>query len=103
MPAGPDAGSPDELQADLDPVPGQLVLDQTRLAGPVHWRALYAGLAVVVAAGLVILSLDAGLPAHAWNSTTVVLLLLHFPVRWSRPGTDGRDRPGHPGAATLVA
>jgi type VII secretion integral membrane protein EccD len=98
----PTPGSPDELQADLEPVPGQLVLDQTRLADR-YMAALYAGLAVVVAAGLVILSLAAGLPAHVVELDAVVLLLLH-----SRALVAARHRmamiaPAILGAATLLA
>jgi type VII secretion integral membrane protein EccD len=98
----PTPGSPEELQADLDPVPGQLVLDQTRLADR-YMAALYAGLAVVVAACLVILSLAAGLAAHVVELDVIVLLLLH-----SRALVAARHRmaviaPAIVGAATLLA
>jgi type VII secretion integral membrane protein EccD len=98
----PTPGSADELQADLDPVPGQVVLEQTRLADR-YMAALYAGLAVIVAACLVILSLTAGLPAHVVELDAVVLLLLH-----SRALVAARHRmaliaPALLGAATLLA
>ena len=98
----PTPSSPEELQADLDPVPGQLVLEQTRLADR-YMSALYAGLAVVGAAALVVLSLAAGLPAHVVELDAILLLLLH-----SRSLVAARHRmavvaPAVLGAATLVA
>jgi type VII secretion integral membrane protein EccD len=93
----PTPSSPDELQADLDPVPGQLVLEQTRLADS-YMAALYAGLAVVAAACLVILSLAAGLPGHAVELDAIVLLLLH-----SRALVAARHRMALIGAAIIGA
>jgi type VII secretion integral membrane protein EccD len=93
----PTPSSPDELQADLDPVPGQLVLEQTRLADR-YMAALYAGLAAAAAASLVILSLATMLPAHVVELDAVLLLLLH-----SRALVAARHRTALIAAAVLGA
>jgi type VII secretion integral membrane protein EccD len=98
----PTPSSPEELQADLDPVPGQLVLEQTRLADR-YMAALYAGLGVAATACLVILSLASTLPAHVVELDAAALLLLH-----SRALVAARHRTpliaaAVLGAATLLA
>jgi type VII secretion integral membrane protein EccD len=68
--------SPGELQADLDPVPGQYVLESTRRAD--HFMtALYCGLAVVTVCGLGVLGVSGGLRADIVAIDAIVLLLLH--------------------------
>jgi type VII secretion integral membrane protein EccD len=98
----PTPGSPDELQADLDPVPGQLVLDQTRRADQ-YMAALYGGLAAVVAAALVILSLAAGWAARAVELDAIVLLLLHARALVAARHRVAVIAPAVLGAATLLA
>jgi type VII secretion integral membrane protein EccD len=97
----PTPSNPDELQADLDPVPGQYVLERTRWADR-YMTALYGGLAVVVTACLVILGLSRGWPAHVVAIDAIALMLLH-----SRALVAARHRlaavvPAVAGAAVLV-
>jgi type VII secretion integral membrane protein EccD len=75
----PTPTTPDELQSDLDPVPGQLVLERTRLADR-YMTALYCGLAVVTGGCLVVLGAATGWPAHAVAIDVICLLLLHSRV-----------------------
>jgi len=72
----PTPTSPDELQSDLDPVPGQHVLERTRWADR-YMAALYWGLAAVVGGCLVVLGLATGWPARLVAIDTIVLMLLH--------------------------
>jgi type VII secretion integral membrane protein EccD len=71
--------TPDELQADLDPLPGKQVTEQTRLADR-YQGALHGGLAVVT-----VLCLAPLATAHGWAARAVTLdaaaaLLLHARV-----------------------
>lgn len=66
----------DELQADLDPIPGQHVLERTRWADR-YMTGLYTGLGVVVGACLVVLGISASVKAEAVAAAAIVLLLLH--------------------------
>lgn len=59
--------TPDELQDNLDPLPGQQVTEQTRLADR-YQSALYWGLAVVAALCLVAVA-----TAHGWPARLVTL------------------------------
>ena len=68
--------SPEEVQADLDAVPGQLVHERTRRADQ-YMTALYAGLAVVVTGCLIVLGLSTGWPARVVAIDVIVLMLLH--------------------------
>ena len=75
----PTPSTPDELQADLDPVPGQQVLDGTKLADR-FMSALYGGLAVVVTGCLLALAAATGWPAHLVAIDAIALLTLHSRV-----------------------
>jgi type VII secretion integral membrane protein EccD len=71
--------TPGELQENLDPLPGQRVTEQTRLADS-YQAALHWGLAVVAAACLVPLA-----TAHEWSARALTLdaasaVLLHARV-----------------------
>jgi type VII secretion integral membrane protein EccD len=97
----PTPSTPDELQADLDPVPGQHVVDSTRLADR-YMTALYTGLAAVVTGCLIVLAVAAGWRARLVAIDVIVLLLLH-----SRVLVAARHRlavlvPAVSGAAVLV-
>jgi type VII secretion integral membrane protein EccD len=97
----PTPSTPDDLQADLDPVPGQHVLDSTRLADR-YMTAVYSGLAVVVTWCLIVLGVAAGWRAHLVAIDVIALLLLH-----SRMLVAARHRlaivvPAICGAAVLV-
>lgn len=72
----PPPSNPEELQANLDPVPGEQVLDRTRWADR-YMTALYGGLGVVTLACLAVLGLSAGWPARLVAADVIVLLLLH--------------------------
>ncbi len=72
----PTPTTPDELQSDLDPVPGQHVLERTRWADR-YMAALYWGLAAVVGGCLVVLGLATGWPAHVVAIDAILLMLLH--------------------------
>ena len=92
----------DELQTDLDPIPGQHVLERTRWADR-YMTALYTGLGVVVGAGLAVLGTSASVRAEAVVADAVVLLLLH-----SRALVAARHRlaaviPAAGGTAVLLA
>jgi type VII secretion integral membrane protein EccD len=66
----------EELQDDLDPVPGEQLLERTRCADQ-YMTALYAGLGVVVTGCLIVLGISASLPAQVVAADAVVVLLLH--------------------------
>jgi type VII secretion integral membrane protein EccD len=68
--------TPDELQENLDPLPGQQVTEQTRLADR-YQGALYLGLAVVAAACLAPLATAHGWPARAVTLDASAAMLLH--------------------------
>jgi len=71
--------TPDELQANLDPLPGQQVMDQTRLADR-YQGALHAGLAVVAVACLIPLATARGLVPRLVTLDAAVAMLLHARV-----------------------
>jgi type VII secretion integral membrane protein EccD len=75
----PTPSSPDELQADLDPVPGQQVLESTRMADR-YMTGLYSGLGVVITGCLAVLSVTTGGPARVVAIDVIVLLALHSRV-----------------------
>ena len=75
----PTPGSPDELQADLDPVPSKFVLERTRWADR-YMTALYTGLAVVVVGCLTVLGLSTGWAARVVAIDVIILMLLHARV-----------------------
>jgi type VII secretion integral membrane protein EccD len=68
--------TPEELQQDLDPVPGEHVLERTRRADH-YMGALYAALGAVACVCLTVLGLAVGLRAHLVAIDAIVLLLLH--------------------------
>ncbi len=97
----PTPSSAEDLQADLDPLHGQHVLERTRWADR-YMTALYGGLAVVAAGCLAVLGLSASLRAQAVAIDAIVLLLLH-----ARALVAARHRlavviPAAAGAAILV-
>ncbi|HEY2579879.1 MAG TPA: type VII secretion integral membrane protein EccD [Streptosporangiaceae bacterium] len=75
----PTPNSPDELQAELDPVSSKYVLDRTRWADR-YMTALYTGLAVVIIGCLVVLGLNTGWPARVVAIDVIVVMLLHSRV-----------------------
>jgi type VII secretion integral membrane protein EccD len=98
----PTPSSPEELQDDLDPVPGQFVLERTRWADR-YMSGLYGGLAVVVTAGLIVLALGRTWPARAVAIDVIVLLLLHARVLASARHKLAAILPAVVGAAVLAA
>jgi type VII secretion integral membrane protein EccD len=92
----------DELQSDLDPVPGQHVLDATLLADR-YMTALYTGLGVVAAAGLAILGITASLRAEVTAADAIVLLLLHSRVLVAARHRLAALLPAAVGLAVLLA
>jgi type VII secretion integral membrane protein EccD len=72
----PTPTNPDELQSDLDPVPGLHVLERTRWADR-YMTALYAGLGLIAAVGLAVLATSASGRADAVAADAIILLLLH--------------------------
>jgi type VII secretion integral membrane protein EccD len=68
--------TPAELQADLDPLPGQQVLEQTRLTDR-YQNALHAGLAVVAAACMIPLATARGLPPRLVVLDAALAMVLH--------------------------
>ncbi len=93
--------SPEEVQADLDPVPGELVLGQTRLADR-YMTALYTGLAVIVTGCLIALGLSTGWPARVVAIDVIVLMLLHARVLVAARHRLAAVIPASVGAAVLV-
>ena len=71
--------TPDELQENLDPLPGKQVTEQTRLADR-YQTALYWGLAVVAALCFVPLATAPGWPARAVTLDAAAAMLLHARV-----------------------
>jgi type VII secretion integral membrane protein EccD len=97
----PTPGTPDELQADLDPVPGQHVIDSTRLADR-YVTAVYGGLAVAVTGCLIVLGVAAGWRAHLVAIDVIALLLLHSRVLVAARHRLAILAPAVCGAAVLV-
>jgi type VII secretion integral membrane protein EccD len=97
----PTPSSPDELQADLDPVPSKFVLDRTRWADR-YMTALYTGLAVVVIGCLIVLGLSTGWPARVVAIDVIVLMLLHSRVLVAARHRLAAVVPASAGAAVLV-
>jgi type VII secretion integral membrane protein EccD len=71
--------TPDELQENLDPLPGKQVTEQTRLADR-YQSALHWGLAVVAVLCLVPLATAHGWPARAVTLDAAAAMLLHARV-----------------------
>jgi type VII secretion integral membrane protein EccD len=97
----PAPSTPDELQADLDPVPGQRVLESTAMADR-YMTGLYGGLGVVITGCLAVLALTPGWPARLVALDAIALMLLH-----ARGLVSARHRlavviPAVAGAAALV-
>jgi type VII secretion integral membrane protein EccD len=97
----PTPSSPDELQADLDPVPSKFVLDRTRRADR-YMTALYTGLAVVVTGCLTVLGLSTGWAARVAAIDVIVLMLLHSRVLVAARHRLAAVIPASVGAAVLV-
>jgi type VII secretion integral membrane protein EccD len=68
--------TPDELQIDLDPIPGQELMERTRWADR-YQNALSVGLAVVAVGCFVPLGLARGWPAHLVTLDVAAAMLLH--------------------------
>ncbi len=98
----PTPGTPEELQAGLDPVPSRGVLESTALADR-YMTGLYGGLGVIITGCLVVLSLTAGWPARLVALDVVVLMLLHARVLVSARHRLAVVIPAVCGAAALVA
>jgi type VII secretion integral membrane protein EccD len=97
----PTPSTPDELQAELDPVPSHRVLESAAMADR-YMTGLYSGLGVVVTGCLAVLSDAAGWPARLVVLDAIVLMLLH-----ARALVSARHRlaiiiPAVAGAAVLV-
>ena len=97
----PPPSSPEELQANLDPVPSKFVLERTRLADR-YMTALYAGLAVVIIGCLVPLGLSTGWPARVVAIDAIVLMLLHSRVLVAARHRLAAVVPASVGAAVLI-
>ncbi len=93
--------SPEEVQADLDQVPGKFVLDRTRRADQ-YMTALYTGSAVIVVGCLTVLGLSARWPARVVAIDVVVLMLLHSRVLVAARHRLAAVIPAAVGAAVLV-
>jgi type VII secretion integral membrane protein EccD len=97
----PTPSTPDEMQAELDPVPSQRVLASTAMADR-YMTGLYSGLGVVITGCLAVLSCTAGWPARVVALDAIALMLLH-----ARALVSARHRlavviPAVTGAAVLV-
>jgi len=92
----------DELQEDLDPIPGQHVLEQTRWADR-YMTALHCGVGVVLGAGLVVLALAPGWPAHVVAIDAILLMLLQSRVLVAARHRLATIVPAIGGAALLAA
>jgi type VII secretion integral membrane protein EccD len=68
--------TPDELQADLDPLPGQHLVERTRWTDR-YQNALYCGLGVVVMGCLIPVGVTPGWPARLVALDAAILMLLH--------------------------
>jgi type VII secretion integral membrane protein EccD len=75
----PPPSTAEELQEDLDPLPGEHVLDRTRWADR-YMAALYGGLGTAAAACLAVLGLATGWAAHVVAIDAMVVLLLQSRV-----------------------
>jgi type VII secretion integral membrane protein EccD len=93
--------TPAELQEDLDPVPGERLLERTRWADR-YMAALYAALGAVAGGCLVVLGLAAGWRAHLVAIDAIVLLLLHARVLAAARHKLAAVIPAVGGAAVLV-
>jgi type VII secretion integral membrane protein EccD len=97
----PTPSTPEEMQAELDPVPSQRVLASTAMADR-YMTGLYGGLGVVLTGCLAVLSCAPGWPARLVALDAIALLLLH-----ARALVSARHRlavliPAAAGAAALV-
>jgi len=92
----------DELQADLDPVPGQHVLERTRLADS-YMAALYGGLGVIAGVCLVVLGASGSLRAEAVAVDAIALMLLHSRVLVAARHRLAAVVPAALGVAVLLA
>ena len=98
----PTPSTPEDLQAELDPVPSQRVLEKTAMADR-YMTGLYSGLGVIITGCLVVLSIANGWPARLVALDAIALMLLH-----ARSLVSARHRlavviPAVGGAAVLVA
>jgi type VII secretion integral membrane protein EccD len=72
----PTPTTPEELQEDLDPVPGAHVMERTRLTDR-YMSAIYWAIAAMAGTCLTVLGFAAGWPAHLVAIDAIVLILLH--------------------------
>jgi type VII secretion integral membrane protein EccD len=97
----PTPTTPEELQEDIDPVPGEHILDRTRLADS-YMSSIYWAMAAVAGTCLVALGFAAGWRPHLVAIDAITLMLLH-----SRSMVAARHRlaavvPAGLGAAVVV-
>jgi type VII secretion integral membrane protein EccD len=102
MQLDPTPTNPEELQADLEPVPGQHLLERTRVADQ-YMTALYWGLAVVASASLAVLGTTSGWPARLVAIDVIALMLLHSRVLVAARHRLAAIVPAAGGAAVLAA
>jgi type VII secretion integral membrane protein EccD len=72
----PTPSTPEDLQAELDPVPSQRVLENAAMADR-YMTGLYGGLGVVTTGCLAVLSVTNGWPARLVALDAIALVLLH--------------------------
>jgi type VII secretion integral membrane protein EccD len=101
MQLDPTPSSPQDVQADLDPVPGKYVLERTRWVDQ-YMTALYTGLAVVVTGCLIVLALSTRWPARVVAIDVIVLMLLHSRVLVAARHRLAAVIPASVGATVLV-
>jgi type VII secretion integral membrane protein EccD len=93
--------TPDELQTDLDPVPGEHVLERTHLADR-YMGALYTALGIVAGICLAVLGQVGGLRADLVAIDAIVLLLLHARLMVAARQKLAAVVPAVTGAAILI-
>ena len=98
----PTPATPEDLQAELDPVPGQRVLESTARADR-YMTGLYGGLGVVATGCLAVLAITSGWPARLVAVDAVALMLLHSRVLVSARHRLAVVLPAVTGAVALAA
>jgi len=93
--------TPDELQDDLDPIPGEHILERTRWADR-YMGALFGALAIVAGGSLGLVGFAAGWRAHLVAIDAIVLLLLHARVMVAARHKLAAVIPAVGGAAVLI-
>jgi type VII secretion integral membrane protein EccD len=93
--------TPEELQDDLDPVPGEYVLDRTRWADR-YMGTLYGALGIMAGGCLGVLSFATGWPARLVAIDAIALLLLHARVMVAARHKLAAVVPAVAGAVVLI-